>query len=564
MNASDYEDKIKNLMLKLAELQAENSFLKNLLVQSGISYNQNASKQSTSYVQNTKTTGNDILKLKVNEEYDKLIFNPDQGARIRPASISQNLARRFFSYFYGRADVFGKRSVNKTTGKVGYYTQCDNFWKQGVCPKASGVKIRCLECKQRKWTKIKAEHIENHLRGNKPDGSDVIAIYPLFPEGTCRFLVYDFDNHEKGAEANDFANEDDKWIEEVNAMREICRINHIPTLIERSRSGRGAHIWIFFDAPVHASLVRKFGFALLDKGAESVNMKSFRYYDRMLPTQEVLENENAVGNLIALPLQGQALKNGNSAFIDENWNAYPDQWEKLFSIKKYSKKDLENCLKQWNVSLIDEAESSQDPDDDEKAKPWNITKIFHKEDVIGDLSITLSNRIYVYADNLKPRLQNQIRRLARIFNPTFYKNEKIGLSNYAQSRYVYLGEDESGYIALPRGVLETLLDHCHQANISYTVEDKRCDGKPVNVVFAGEMRENQEQAVEKLLQYDCGILSAATAFGKTVVCSNIIAQKKTSTLILLESSALIEQWEKSLQTFLKIDEELPEYQTNNT
>ena len=399
------------------------------------------------------------------------------------------------------------------------------------------------------------------MAGKKPDGSDVIGVYPLFPDGTCRFLVFDFDNHDKGAEANDFANTDNNWFDEVNAMREICHINQIPVLIERSRSGKGAHIWIFFAAPVSASLARKFGFALLDKGAESVNLKTFRYYDRMLPAQDYLENENSVGNVIALPLQGQALKNGNSAFIDENWDAYPDQWGKLFSTKKFSKADLENYLKQWNYSIITEDETQNNRSEAGETKPWTLTNSFHKEDVEGQFKIILSNRIYIYAVNLKPRLQNQIRRLARILNPVFIKNQKIGFSNYANSKYIYLGEDEGRYISLPRGILETLLNRCQQAGISYVIEDERCLGNSIAIEFSGTMRENQEQAVSKLIQYDCGILSAATAFGKTVVCGNIIAQKKTSTLILLESSALIEQWIKSLETFLRINEELPEYET---
>ena len=153
-------------------------------------------------------------------------------------------------------------------------------------------------------------------------------------------MVFDFDNHDKGAEENDFANVDDIWIEEVEAMREICVLNGIDPLVERSRSGKGAHIWIFFDKPIAASLVRKFGFALLDRGAEQVNLKSFKYYDRMLPAQDSLSDNSSLGNLIALPLQGKALQDGNSVFIDGNRNAYPDQWRILFSKPRLSQEFL--------------------------------------------------------------------------------------------------------------------------------------------------------------------------------------------------------------------------------
>ena len=163
-------------------------------------------------------------------------------------------------------------------------------------------------------------------------------------------MVFDFDNHAKGAEEQDFANMDDSWKEEVNTLRKIGQENGIPMLVERSRSGRGAHIWIFFDNPISASLARKFGFALLDKGAETVNMTSFRFYDRMLPAQDYLE-DGELGNLIALPLQGQAMNNGNSAFIDENWNAYPDQWGTLLSMQRLSESKLEELLQLWNIPM---------------------------------------------------------------------------------------------------------------------------------------------------------------------------------------------------------------------
>ena len=508
---------------RIAELETENAFLKSLLEQANISYTL-----------------------------------PEQEQRIIQVEITHNLARRFFSYFWGRMDVFSKRYQNKTTGKLGYFPQCNNFWRRGVCPKASGKKVKCKDCVYCAWTRLEASHIEAHLRGIKEDGSDVIGVYPLFPDGTCRFLVFDFDNHEKDAEDRDYANSDDCWKEEVESLRKICRIYEIPSLVERSRSGRGAHLWIFFDNPIAASLVRKFGFALLDKGAETVNLKSFRYYDRMLPAQTEL-SENEIGNLIALPLQGQALKNGNSAFVDENWNAYPEQWNILFSTKRLSKQKIEKILSDFDVSADDT--SNEPVFGNDHVKPWEKANIFFKDDVDGSLNVVLSNRIYVNTENLEPRIQNQIRRLAVISNPAFFKTSAIGLSTYFQSRFIYLGEDDNGYICIPRGLLDKLKEKCDEAQIKIVLEDKRSVGKSISVEFTGELRENQKKALAKLLQYDNGILSAATAFGKTVTCSGIIAEKKVSTLILLESSALVEQWEKALNTFLKVDEEVPEYLT---
>ena len=170
---------VQQLLTRLKQLEAENACLKQLLEDAGISY--------------------------------------APPARIPPTEITKQLARRFYSYFWGRTDVYSKRSVNKSTGKAGYYPQCENLWKAGLCPKKEGKKVKCGDCENRKWRSLEAEQIMAHLRGEKADGSDVIGIYPLFPDGTCRFLVFDFDNHEKGGEVSDFANRDDRWMEEVHA-----------------------------------------------------------------------------------------------------------------------------------------------------------------------------------------------------------------------------------------------------------------------------------------------------------------------------------------------------------
>ena len=348
-------------------------------------------------------------------------------------------------------------------------------------------------------------------------------------------------------------------MEEVESMREICVLNGIEPLVERSRSGRGAHVWIFFDKPIDASFVRKFGFALLDKGAEQINLKSFKYYDRMLPAQDSLPEDSAVGNLIALPLQGKALQDGNSAFIDGNWNAYPNQWETLFNKPRLSQEFLEEKIKEWSNIIDDIAANAAESD---REKPWNRMQHFNKNDVEGKLHIILSNGIYVDNTNLKAAMQNRIRRMAAISNPVFYKNQAIGTSNYDTARWIYLGKDHlSGYIQIPRGLQDELWENIKQADIDYEMEDERQQGRKINVDFKGELRPEQDKALKELIKYDNGILHAATAFGKTVVSSAIIAQKKINTLIILESSALIEQWKEALEKFLNINEGLPTYET---
>lgn len=419
-------ENLSALQSRMNDLQLENQVLKQLLEQNGISYRR------------------EIQALHAPEKLEK--YETNQGARIRhPQMITDVMANHFYARFWGRQDVYSKRSENKK-GEAGYYPQCHNFWREN-CPKAHGEKISCGSCPARDYKRLQKEDILAHLRGYSSNGSDVIGVYPLLPNGTCRFLVYDFDNHEKGAEKRDFANSDESWIEEVEAMRTICVLNGLDPLVERSRSGRGVHIWLFFDKPISARLVRAFGNALLDRGAEQVNLKSFRYYDRMLPAQEEVP-EGGLGNLIALPLQGRALREGNSAFVDENWNAYPDQWKVLWSKPRLSEEFLQLKLKEWAAERLEDVLEERLTDvPADREKPWKWKREFSPQDVAGTLSFTLADGIYVDTLNLKPAMQNRIRRLAAVSNPGFYRNQAIGISNYFAGRWIYLGPVRYQYTA---------------------------------------------------------------------------------------------------------------------
>lgn len=490
-------------------------------------------------------------KIENAEEYD-----PDQGGRILSGYITEDLVNRYFAMFWGRTDVYAKRGA-----KGGYFPQCNNRWNNQICPKQRGEKISCEACEHRSWTRLEPKKIIEHLCGYREDGADVLGIYPLLPDGTCRFLVFDFDNHEKGAEKTDFANVDDEWHEEVDALRIICESNGITPLVERSRSGKGAHVWIFFKKPVSASLARNFGFLLLDRGSALINLKSFHYYDRMYPSQDVA---SSIGNLIALPLQGQALKHGNSAFVDKNWNAYPDQWDILLNqTKKLSLEEIEKCMACWQEKLAEEKGMLTSTVPQNRPKPWKKKDGFMKPDVVGKMHIVLGDGIYVDALNLMPRLQNQVRSMAAFDNPVFYKNKRLGYSNYYNFSAIYMGKDTEGYIRIPRGLRDNLISSCKEAGIDYEIVDHREKGRPIRVSFQGDLRTQQNLAAERLLAYDHGILSAATAFGKTVVCSYLIAERKVNTLILLQSKDLLEQWVEELKKFLSIDEELPVYKTKS-
>lgn len=533
MNIEAYDAEALRKIVRL--LEYENRLLKDKLKKENIPYDEINPFEET--IENA-------------EEYDL-----DQGARIvHPTFITEKMAIRFFSMFWGREDVYARRGKNG-----GYFPQCDNRWNMKLCPKQRGEKIFCDECENKKWTKLDAKKIVAHLLGYKEDGSDVIGIYPLLPDGTCRFIVFDFDNHEKGAEATDFANVDIEWHKEVESLRKMCEINGIKPLVERSRSGRGAHVWIFFQKAIPASGARNFGFLLLDKGAASVNLKSFHYYDRMYPSQDVA---SSIGNLIALPLQGQALRNGNSAFVDENWNAYPDQWDVLLNkTEKLRIEDIEKYMAKWQMELAESRGEFVGTNINSRSKPWKKKCEFVKTDVVGKLHMVLSNGVYVDTLNLMPRIQNQIRSLAAFDNPEYYKNKRLGYSNYYNFRAVYLGKDVDGYIRVPRGLRERIAEECTKAGIPIEISDQRKIGHPIRASFKGDLRLQQALAAEQLLKNSDGVLEAATAFGKTVVCSYLIAERRVNTLILLQSKDLLSQWVEELNKFLDIREEPPEYET---
>ena len=421
-------ENISLLQKQINDLQLENQILKNILDRSGISYTHEIARIS-------------------------------EHKSAHPRQITDEMANLFYARFWGRQDVYAKRSEKKSTGEAGYYTQCHNRWED-ICPKMRHEKMNCKDCPHQAYKQLTIKDIRAHLQGRSYNGSDVIGVYPLLKNGTCRFLVFDFDNHEKGAEKKDFANTNETWMEEIEAMRTICGLNGIDPLVERSRSG--------------------------------------------LP-------EGGLGNLIALPLQGQALQKGNSAFIDSNWNAYPNQWDVLWSKPRLSIEFIEAKIKEWAASDITEA-ADDNGNAEEREQPWKKEKPFRREDVNGKFSLVLSNGIYIDSLNLKAALQNQIRRLAAIRNPIFYKNAAIGMSNFATAQWIYLGKDHlSGYIEIPRGLYNRLIEKIKEADIPFEISDERQCGRHINVTFAGELRQEQKPALEEMMKYDNGILQAATA-----------------------------------------------------
>ena len=403
-------------------------------------------------------------------------------------------------------------------------------------------KTKCPKCPNRLFAALNDKAVYKHLSGQDALCRDVIGIYPMLPYETTYFLAIDFD--------------DGDWQKDITAVRNVCKMHDIPCAVERSRSGEGGHLWVFFESPVSASKARKLGSGLLTQAMKERHEIRFDSYDRMFPNQDTMPN-GGFGNLIALPLQKQAVKHGNSVFIDEYFMPYSDQWAFLSSIRRMTETDVDSAI----TVLCDQTELGElYTDDTENAdKPWELLPQQAKEYAFpADLQIILANMLYIPKAGLPQKTMNKLKRLACFKNPDFYKAQGMRMSTYGKPRIISLASEDEHYLMLPRGCRENLESFLTEQGCKYTIKDERIIGREINVEFNGKLRHDQQDAVETFLQYDTGVLAAATAFGKTVAAIGLIAERRVNTLILVHTQALLQQWKKALEQFLIVNEALPE------
>ena len=449
----------------------------------------------------------------------------------------------FRSLFKGRADVFPKRFENTKTGKSGYSPACDNEWVRGICEKP---KIKCSDCQRQNFIPVTEKIIRNHLTGfndNSWSNSDyVIGVYPLLQNDTCCFLAVDFDKL--------------TWKQDVSAFLEVCNELNIPASLERSRSGNGGHIWIFFSEPVPATTARKLGSFILTQTMSKRPEINFDSYDRFFPSQDYMP-KGGFGNLIALPLQKKARENGNSVFIDDQFAPYKDQWNYLGNVRRFSKLETEEIVRSAAINGM--ILGIKPVTNEECEEPWNIIRAkkaalsFKTGELPDHLKIVLGNQIYIEKEGLPPSLINALIRLAAFQNPEFYKAQAMRLPTFNRPRIISCHDDYPKHIGLPRGCLEDINDLLKSISVKTDIIDNRYSGKNIEVNFFGDLREEQKLAVNALMKHDIGILAATTAFGKTIAAIYIIAKRKVNTLILVHRQQLVDQWVNKLSVFLQID-----------
>jgi superfamily II DNA or RNA helicase/very-short-patch-repair endonuclease len=448
--------------------------------------------------------------------------------------------RLFRSLFRGRDDVYPRRFESRKTGRSGYAPACANEWVRGICEKP---RIKCAECQYRQFLPLTDEVIRWHLSGFDPTGEPFVAgIYPMLQDEMCFFLAADFDK--------------EGWREDSLAFMETCRALGVPAALERSRSGRGGHVWLFFDEAVNAASARRLGSFVLTETMERHPDVGFDSYDRFFPNQDTMPH-GGFGNLIALPLQKQPRDLGNSVFLDDQMVPYTDQWAFLSSVERIRRSTVEDLIRdaESRGRIVGVRFPSADEDEPE---PWTAPPSRRRKDppIVGEvpanLELVLGNEIYIAKDSLPPGLRNRLLRVAAFQNPEFYKAQAMRLPTYDKPRIIACAEEYPQHIGLPRGCMEDVQQLLSDLNIMSVARDERCHGQPLSVTFQGTLRPEQKAAADSMLKHETGVLAATTAFGKTVVAAWLIAQRSVNTIVLVHRRQLLDQWVERLSTFLNV------------
>ena len=502
---------IESALEESARLREENSRLRRLLAEHGIPIPTAASNNEA------PSPAGELL-----------------GERTVPDKAAQRLAL-FRSLFRGREDVYAVR-WEKPDGRAGYAPKADRDWKAYLGARESDR--RKVDRQTRNLRPLTDDVVRGHLMGKQ-----TIGIYPLLLDETCWFLAVDFDKK--------------TWQQDAAAFLETCREFGVPAALERSRSGRGGHVWIFFGSAVSAAMARKLGCAILTRTMERRHQVGLDSYDRFFPNQDTMP-KGGFGNLIALPLQKIPREAGNSVFVDTEFRPYRDQWDFLSKLRGMSAEAAAELVSavQSKGDLVGVRISLAEGGDERD--PWTLppSRKRRERPIEGPLPevvhVVRANLLYIEKKDLPSSMLNRLLRLAAFQNPEFYKAQSMRLSTFNKPRVIACGEDLANHVALPRGCLTEVLALLGAHQVKAEVRDERFGGTAIEAEFRGQLRTSQREAVSTLNGCDEGILSAPPAFGKTAVAAWLIAERKVSTLVLVHRQQLLDQWRERLMMFLEL------------
>jgi superfamily II DNA or RNA helicase len=442
----------------------------------------------------------------------------DDGGGAGERSPASKL-RLFRDLFRGREDVFAVRWENGVRSRAGYSPRCANEWQRGVCGKP---KIRCGACSNQAFVTLDDRQLLAHLQGRH-----VVGIYPLLTDDTCRLLAIDLDGG--------------SWRADARAIRKTSRSLGLEPAIER----------FFFTDSVLAAEARRLGLAILTLTMVRGAALGVDSYDRLFPSQDVLPN-GGFGNLIALPLQREARKVGNTEFLNEELEPHQDQWSYLASVARITPERLNELT----ADLAEDRALAVRATNDDRDAPWRLPRTLHerlRETLMPEsVEVTIADRLYFDRSALPPALAHAMRRLATFSNPMFTELQRMRLSVARTPRVIACYEDLDRHLALPRGCLANASALLAELGVHLDVRDERVDGEPVAFEFKGSLNKSQQKAANAMLKNETGVLCAPPGWGKTVLATSLIAARGRSTLVVVHRKPLVEQWAERLSEFLDI------------
>lgn len=474
------------------------------------------------------------------EEWEEAGALFDERAQIEGIVTSASPARDklelFRSLFTGRKDVYA-HGYRRKDGGIGYTPACANEWEPGICPKAAHQRVKCVECSNRVFPELSDAAIIAHFKGNDDRFRDVLGQYVLDRNCNTKVLVIDFDKAD--------------WKEATNAVRLVAIRRGINAAVERSRSGNGAHIWFFFLEPISAKAAREFGSCLITEAAAHNKTITFEAFDRMLPAQATIP-DGGFGNLIALPFQGKAQREGNSVFVDEQFKPFPDQWLYLSQVQLIPRSTVQDLIEAPGNNPHGPATTTVANKGKRYAQRPRKRLPLTSRDFPSSLPVIQADMLYIPEKSLSPAAQMEIRGLATFANPAFYRAQSMHQSVFGKPRLIDLSELRDGHVAIPRGCKTQLERLVQETGVTAHYSDERKSGNPIVMAFKGVLRPEQQIAADQMLIYEDGIMSAPTGFGKTVVGAYLIASIGLPTLVIVPKTALITQWKSQLERFIDI------------
>ncbi|WP_165849573.1 TOTE conflict system archaeo-eukaryotic primase domain-containing protein [Sphaerochaeta halotolerans] len=438
------------------------------------------------------------------------------------------------AYFRGRTDVYAQRWFNKQ-GKKQYspvsqrrYMKWNDAKHRYIVSAPTGISPY-----EPLTDEVLVRHLFTKEDNNGEDNS--FGLYIIVNDDECYFAVIDFDG--------------DSWQKDVMQSIQVIDLYGFPYLIERSQSGKGAHIWFFFCNAIKAKKARQFCSSLITLSMEKQAFLPMRTYDRIFPSQDCI-TKNGLGSLIALPLEGESRKQGNTIFLDKDLNPILNPWIAIQKTRKIDEEQITSFLNNIGPAFNTGQVGFNGPG--ELPSLESLPRL-QENALSGTVTLLLESGIKIDTFGLPSPLVNTLKRIASFHNPEFYKAERMRLSTWDKPRIICCAElIENRYINLPRGCLDAVQQALLQAGLRIEIEDRREHGTPILFNFSATLQNPQREALQAMLREERGILSAPPGFGKTVVASNLIAKHGCNVLVIVHTKPLLNQWKDRLSQFLSV------------